>query len=1611
MLHSKRANNHGSPSDITKTDSTLNTRRGTYSDMDEKNYPHKIQKNHVEPREKIETLDFTATTTTTTASRSPSQTCSTSPVHVPCMENSTSNDSSSTLSAGQTLHASTIPSGSYSGQNHRREDNLQANDDYDYDFDHAREYYHENEYQLDRKPKKKLKSKNNRNYAKRYQNRAGVSKHDIEIHNDLANDKNGQDCDKRNHNNQKQSNWKLDHSHETFYQPSTGQKNKFRLNKNDYHQSSLRFESSTRRGPPRPQLPPDCQNSDEDNVTYSSHPDDCTGENTSQRKKNWERENNWHSNGRNENESAQFYVAPRGGRKGQEPSNYFAHDRQNHLRDVSSNYIRYDDFRLHSGAVEQQDSGVAQDEHISFTFTLPRLPRPSPGKLFTIFALIFLAIQNISLMNNNMNMQQALEIQRLRGSSVVDSGTFSHADEDLYVQKNVEASPNVLHDETMETQYKKRVGLALEPGEKDSYRDLSNIDPVGVKANIEGFATQPEAGSDQEDIEKDTPKNIPLGVSYSYPRGSTHIKTNLLVIIADQVPAYAVEKQKMDNLQNYLVSKGFVFTSAYAPGMACIPSRGSILTGLHVGRHGIRIRYTDMMKGPQMPDACANGPRVALDKWWGTGSNISRIVNTMPWSYDQVIEMQEAEPKRLFDYEGKMHSWGYFMLRRTDPQKALYMRSTFHKQYMPGGKTNPKHCVEYSTWAKHIKSNIDCGPRSASFSTKMDYLYACSLKSEEDIKKRFEECNILSEKYLIPNRTAVCSATTKDVLPSFVRKYTDPKSGSYQLVANVIETMQQAKRNRVTFSIHASLEGCHDPHVASGTHFNQQLRNIEKGNIKTTSERSTVRNIFMSQLLQVDQDVGKIMKELDTLDLASKTLVIFTADHGSQYDSDLRIFAKTNEYSAGPGSQHYKKDEGDWARNILLAEGTKRVPLIIKPPLGAMGVKPGPALVHTPVSLVDLFPTILQFIIHNSQTPGLGWSEDYKFSFDGKTLVPLMKEAIHLPSLSQGYPSPSQNIMNEHQCQVLRDGYSKHCAHRLVFFDGRADCILRMAQWKLTVRLTLPRTLKLFKTTYADSGPVFPCKVPWCTHLRLQNVEHIDGDDLAGSMETPNLLNTDPNGKPARSTTQWKCCREYDETVLGSKSHTDLAQKMLWLTVTEMFKGVTDVKQRSINKIVHKISSNIEHESHTADISAIESMMPKENEKSSSSSDSLPSLHNVKNTFIRKDVIKERKKVEDHGDASPVNGDIIPIKKVEIDTTETEVNANDLQKVGWYVHMPKTGGTTINHRIRCIVDECLNADGPLGKWTFDPPRSRLVHANMWLNICNKMSINDDINIDQSNTVSKCQPAPPGFRAKDVGTDCPYNHHWLADVNRKLRREVEKKGMRPIPIGSVRNPFSYYVSVYFFGLYEQRASSGRRLGGIDILGTKHDKCLQDPRGNECVTIFRNWLTYKFKDGWCMKKTMENYYGRSLSLVPSWAWIKQENLEEDLTIIHKKLTGTDFKTKSVADCLKRTKQDGSPRDSSKHSSRRVLLAPLLIKGKIEKPRRSCDSTYYNKELVSTIVTKDWSIRTQRNHFSKKNNNIEEMEKRIIGIYKESLVSNHSSRTIEPLPQNFSTNTKRN
>jgi len=150
--------------------------------------------------------------------------------------------------------------------------------------------------------------------------------------------------------------------------------------------------------------------------------------------------------------------------------------------------------------------------------------------------------------------------------------------------------------------------------------------------------------------------------------------------------------------------------------------------------------------------------------------------------------------------------------------------------------------------------------------------------------------------------------------------------------------------------------------------------------------------IYAGLIDNMDSAVGRVLKKLDELGLASNTIVVLTGDNGGVSSGDSYSSSEL-PYRGGKGRQ--------W-------EGGTRVPFYIRAP----GVAKAGATCDTPVNGIDFFPTLLQLA---------GVSSHPKQVIDGVSLVPLL-EGGQIASCPLFWHYPHYGNQGGEPSSIIRQG-------------------------------------------------------------------------------------------------------------------------------------------------------------------------------------------------------------------------------------------------------------------------------------------------------------------------------------------------------------------------------------------------------------------------------------------------------------------------------------------------------------------------------------------------------------------------------------------------------------
>jgi arylsulfatase A-like enzyme len=169
----------------------------------------------------------------------------------------------------------------------------------------------------------------------------------------------------------------------------------------------------------------------------------------------------------------------------------------------------------------------------------------------------------------------------------------------------------------------------------------------------------------------------------------------------------------------------------------------------------------------------------------------------------------------------------------------------------------------------------------------------------------------------------------------------------------------------------------------------------------TDDLRRRCRQAYYASISFMDAQVGKVVDALDRLGLSGNTVIVFTSDHG-----------------------YHMGEHGLWQKTSLFEESA-RVPLLLVAP----GVSKIGGIALSPVSLVDLFPTLAELC--GVKAPS---------NLQGQSLVPMLKD-------------PSVAGRSWAVTQVVRDGAIRRTAASAAVGDkGRRffGYSLRTLRWRFT---------------------------------------------------------------------------------------------------------------------------------------------------------------------------------------------------------------------------------------------------------------------------------------------------------------------------------------------------------------------------------------------------------------------------------------------------------------------------------------------------------------------------------------------------------------------------------
>lgn len=162
--------------------------------------------------------------------------------------------------------------------------------------------------------------------------------------------------------------------------------------------------------------------------------------------------------------------------------------------------------------------------------------------------------------------------------------------------------------------------------------------------------------------------------------------------------------------------------------------------------------------------------------------------------------------------------------------------------------------------------------------------------------------------------------------------------------------------------------------------------------------------VYAAMIASVDESVGRIMKSLDELQLAERTVVIFTSDNGGVGGRAREGLGENKDIT---DNAPLRSGKGS------LYEGGTRVPLIVRWP---ENIKAGTTC-DVPTIHVDFYPTLLA--LANASAP--------EHPLDGVSMRPLLEGATSLdrPAIYQhfpGYLASGKNVWRTTPVSLVQEG-------------------------------------------------------------------------------------------------------------------------------------------------------------------------------------------------------------------------------------------------------------------------------------------------------------------------------------------------------------------------------------------------------------------------------------------------------------------------------------------------------------------------------------------------------------------------------------------------------------
>jgi len=211
----------------------------------------------------------------------------------------------------------------------------------------------------------------------------------------------------------------------------------------------------------------------------------------------------------------------------------------------------------------------------------------------------------------------------------------------------------------------------------------------------------------------------------------------------------------------------------------------------------------------------------------------------------------------------------------------------------------------------------------------------------------------------------------------------DPESDAHNVEAITRKSLDFMERHKnESFFLYVTHNTIHAPVMG-------KKKLVQKYKKKSGSDLPQNNPVLGAMIEELDNSTGKLLKKLEELKIADRTIVIFFGDNGG-----LERDAKQTLLRSGKAN---------------LYEGGIREPLIIRWP----GVVKPSSTCSEPVTSVDFFPTFLEIV---------GVKDQVKKPIDGVSLLPLLaqKDRLNRPAIFWHYPHYHSSSIGP--CGAVRAG-------------------------------------------------------------------------------------------------------------------------------------------------------------------------------------------------------------------------------------------------------------------------------------------------------------------------------------------------------------------------------------------------------------------------------------------------------------------------------------------------------------------------------------------------------------------------------------------------------------